>query len=141
MGPFSSGWTEADVEAVIARGDPEELLYVPIVIGMNADDCDRDWVERILIDLSSHPHFNVRSNAILGFGHTARTYRTLSLDKVLPIISGALTDPHQDVRDQANDTANDLLIYLGVVVPGYDVRHTEAFFDAVAAFKRQHHLE
>jgi hypothetical protein len=35
MGPFSEGWTDADVEAVVARSNPDELLYVPIVVGIN----------------------------------------------------------------------------------------------------------
>jgi len=35
MGPFFDGWTEADVDVILARGNPEELLYVPIVVGMN----------------------------------------------------------------------------------------------------------
>ena len=29
MGPFKDGWTESDVEAVIERGDAEDLGYVP----------------------------------------------------------------------------------------------------------------
>lgn len=36
MRPFSEGWTEADIEAAIARNNPDELLRVPIVVGMNA---------------------------------------------------------------------------------------------------------
>jgi hypothetical protein len=37
VGPFDAGWTEEDVDAVLRRNDPDELLYVPIVVGMNAD--------------------------------------------------------------------------------------------------------
>jgi hypothetical protein len=35
MGPFREGWTVADVEAVVARGDPSVLLYVPLVVSMS----------------------------------------------------------------------------------------------------------
>lgn len=120
MGPFVSGWTEADVEAVVARGDPDELLYVPIVVGMNANDCDRKWAEEICLGLAKHPHFNVRGNAVLGFGHIARTCRALNTVAVLPVITAALLDEHEFVRGHAVSAAEDLGVYLGVVVPGME---------------------
>jgi hypothetical protein len=117
MGPFKEGWTEKDVEAVIARGDPGELLYVPIVVGMNAPDCDRGWAEEICFRLAAHPNFNVRGNAILGLGHIARTCRALNLERTIPIISHALTDQDPFVRGQAEGAADDLKVFLGVSVP------------------------
>jgi len=131
MGPFGDGWTEADVEAVIARGSPDELLYVPIVVGMNAPDCDRTWVESICFKLAEHPHFNVRANAILGLGHIARTCGDLNLDRAIPLISRALSDEHEDVRAHANNAACDLQMYLGVLVPGYDGEQTENLLNAI----------
>jgi len=117
MGPFRDGWTEQDVESVIARGIPDELLYVPIVITMDPPDCD--WSEAICLSLAQHPHFNVRGNAVLGFGHLARTCRQLNLTAVIPIIAAALRDEHEYVRGHAEDAAGDLMHYLGVHVPGY----------------------
>jgi len=67
MGPFQDGWTEQDVEAVIARGLPDEPLYVPIAITMGPLDCA--WSERICMALASHGYFNVRGNAVFGFGN------------------------------------------------------------------------
>jgi HEAT repeat protein len=120
MGPFISDWTETDVETVIARGNPSELLYVPIVVGMNAADCDRQWAETICFNLAKHPDFNVRGNAILGLGHIARTCHKLNLERAIPLISKALTDPHKYVRGHAESVAEDLQIYLGVLVSGHD---------------------
>lgn len=117
MGPFRDGWTEQDVDAVIARGLPEELLYVPIVISMDPPDCA--WSERICLALAAHEHFNVRGNAILGFGHLARTCGHLNLAAVIPVISAALGDSHEYVRGHADAAAADLLHYLGVQVPGH----------------------
>lgn len=114
MEPFKQGWMEADVEAVLAEGKPEDLLYVPIVIGMNAPDCDREWAEEICYRLASHPDFNVRGNAVLGLGHIARTCRALNLPVALPVISRALTDAHDYVRGQAECAAEDLQTYLNV---------------------------
>jgi hypothetical protein len=86
MGPFAKDWDEA----AITRDDPNELLYVPIMVGMNAPDFDNLWVQDVCVKLSGHPNFNVRANAMLGFGHIARTRRELDLVRVAPIISVAL---------------------------------------------------
>lgn len=125
MGPFASGWTESDVEAVIARGESSELLYVPIVVGMNADCLDVKWAQDICFRLAGHVDFNVRGNAILGLGHIARTCRELDVEQAVPLIAGALIDNHEFVRGHAESAACDLHIYLGVLVPGYDTQHTD----------------
>ena len=116
MGPFTESWTEADVETVLQRGDPQELLYVPILIGMNAPDCGREWVEGICFGLAEHPHFNVRGNAVLALGHIARTCRALNIDEAAPIIAAALRDEHEFVRNHAQSASEDLETYLGVVI-------------------------
>ncbi len=117
MGPFRDGWTEQDVEVVLARSIPEELLYVPIVITMDPPDCA--WAEAICLSLAEHPHFNVRGNAILGFGHLARACRRLDLAAVSPVVAAALQDEHESVRGHAEDAAGDILRYLGFHIPGY----------------------
>ena len=117
MGPFTDGWTEADAEAVLARGEPDELLYVPIVAGMNADRCRPGWAERVCLELARHPNAKVRGNAILGLGHVARTCRKLDIEQAVPLISAALADPSEYVRGQAVAAADDVSIYLHVVVP------------------------
>lgn len=137
MGPFSDGWVEADVEAVIARGDPAELLYVPIVVGMNAADCERGWAEQICVSLATHEDFTVRGNAILGFGHIARTCRALNTAQIVPIIANALDDAHEYVRGHANNAAMDLHLYLGEIVPGYDLGKTEEMIDAIEEVRRK----
>ena len=64
LGPFKDGWTEQDVELVIARDLPDELLYIPIVMTLDSPDCARSG--RIYLALAAHSHYNVRGNAILG---------------------------------------------------------------------------
>jgi HEAT repeats len=117
MGPFKNEWTLADVEAVIARGEPMDLLYVPIVLGLNAPAFDRAWVERVCFQLAEHPDFNVRGNAVLGLAHIARTCRQLDTLTAVPLIAKALADPHAYVRAHAADAAADLETFLGVRVP------------------------
>lgn len=116
MGPFAPGWTEQDVEEVLERADPQELLYVPILVGMNAADCDREWAEDVCLRLAAHPHFNVRGNALLGLGHIARTCRALNTQAAVPLIASALRDEDEFVRGHATSAAEDLATYLGVVV-------------------------
>src|SRR4051794_36558227 len=110
MGPFRDGWTEAEVEAVIARDDPAEVLYVPIVVSM--DPPDYTWAESVCLRLVSHPHPWVRGNAILGFGHLARTCGRLNEAAVRPLIEAGFRD-EETVRAQAVNAADDVETYLG----------------------------
>ena len=50
--PLEDGWTTDDVEKVIERGIPEELLYVPIFVSMNPPDCQ--WAEDVCLILLGH---------------------------------------------------------------------------------------
>lgn len=129
MGPFKEGWTEADVEAVLSRGVPDEILYIPIVVGMNSDCVDRIWAESMCLALANHPHTQTRCNAMTGLGHIARICGELSQDTVLPAISAALKDANEQVRGYAIGAACDIHHYLGVVVPGYDSDHTEEHYE------------
>ena len=126
MGPFKAGWTIADVEAVLSRGDPDELLYVPIVLGMSAPAFERAWVEQVCFRLADHPHFNVRGNAILGLAHIARTCRALDTQVAIPVVAKALADPHDYVRGHAQNAAEDLEHFLQVRVPGYVSSYTNS---------------
>ena len=118
MGPFKDGWTEKDVEDVIERGDPEELLYVPIVVSM--DPPNPDWSQQVCLRLVDHEHWNVRGNAILGFGHLSRTTGQLDKEVVLPLVMSALGDPHEYVRGHARDAADDIRNYLGWSFPAFE---------------------
>jgi hypothetical protein len=123
MGPFSDGWTEADVDAVIARADPAELLYVPIAVSM--DPPSRVWAERICVQLAAHEDPNVRCNALLGFAHLARIFRSLNQRVVQPIIEAGLRDPSEHVRNRADDVATDIEWYIGWVFADREDRRAE----------------
>jgi len=140
MGPFQNGWTEADVEAMLGRGDPAELLYVPIAVGMNAPDCDRKWAEDICLSLAQHPHWNVRGNAVLGLGHIGRTCGELDEPRVLPVISAALTDPNEFVKGQAEGAAAMLEMHAGILVPGYDGEQTRAILAAIEKLRNENEI-
>jgi hypothetical protein len=110
MGPSNHGWCEEDVETVIRRDDPAELLYAPIVVSMDPPDCA--WAQDVCVRLARHPDPTVRGNAITGFGHLARTCRKLEESVVRPLVEAALRDPHPYVVGHAIDAVEDLIHYL-----------------------------
>jgi hypothetical protein len=111
MNPFKDGWIEADVEAVLDRGDPSQLLYAPITVSLNPPDCV--WAQAICVRLARHPDPNVRGNAICGFGHLARTCGSLDESIVRPLVEAALCDTEQYVYGHAQDAVADLTHHLG----------------------------
>ncbi len=110
MGPFKDGWTEADVEAVLARANPDELLYVPIIVSLTPPDAD--WSFTICKRLATHEDARVRANAMLAFGHLARMCARLD-DSARALLAAALDDPDQNVRFNANDASHDINHFLG----------------------------
>ena len=111
MGPFHEGWTQADVQAVLDRGDPHELLYVPIVISLDPPDCD--WAERICTRLAAYPDATVRGNALVAFGHLARTCGRLNEAVVRPLIEAGLSDTDPTIWAHASDAADEIEQFLG----------------------------
>jgi hypothetical protein len=99
------------VEAAIVRDDPEELLVAVLAAALYSED--PSWAQRICVALSQHKHFNVRGNAMLGFGHLARIHGALDESVVAPVVRSGLRDPHEYVRGQAGTAAEDIEQFLG----------------------------
>jgi hypothetical protein len=111
MNPLSDGWTMEEVEAVLARGEPAELAYVAVCVSMDPPDCD--WAQDVCVRLAAHADPVVRGNAVLGFGHLARTCGTLDPARVRPLLAQALADADAYVRGQAHAAAGDVALSLG----------------------------
>jgi hypothetical protein len=99
-----------EVEAAISRNDADELLYVVLSAALYADD--PAWAEGICLRLAEHENFNVRGNAILGFGHIARIHRQLDGRRVKPVLEAALRDESDYVRGHADAAADDVESFL-----------------------------
>lgn len=112
MGPFEDGWSKEDVESVLERGVPSELLFVPIVVGMAAHDCGANWAQSVCLRLSGHHDERVRANALLGLGHIARTARQLRIEAAAAAIRAGLRDDSALVRGQAEEAASDVRVFL-----------------------------
>lgn len=95
-----------EVESAISKNDPDELLYA--VLSATLYSLNPDWAEDVCLRLSNHENFNVRGNAILGFGHIARIHRKLNKRIIKPIIENALSDESDYVRGQADSAADDV---------------------------------
>ena len=102
--------SKEEVETAISRDDPNELQYAVVSAALYSDD--PNWAEGVCLRLAGHEYFNVRGNAILGFGHIARIHRHLNEGQVKPVIEAALRDESDYVRSQANATADDVEFFL-----------------------------
>jgi len=103
--PFSQ-----EMEKILARNDPEELLSLPIALSLYSEDFEE--AQSLCIRLAHHPHYNVRANALLGFGHLARRFGRLNRAIVTPLVKKGQDDPEEFVRDQANSAADDIAHFL-----------------------------
>lgn len=95
-------FTKAEMEKALVENDVEKLIYVPVFASLYYED--RSFAEEICIKLANHSHGNVRAMAIEGFEHIARIDGQLNEEIIKPIISEALKDDNEIVRDRAEWT-------------------------------------
>jgi hypothetical protein len=107
-----------EVQDALSRDVPAELLRIVIGVALNHEDFH--FGQSLCIRLAYHEHFNVRGNAVLGFGHLARRFRQLDEAHVRPIIEGALADSSEYVRGQAWAAADDIAHFLKWKIAGFD---------------------
>ena len=102
------------ITAALARNDADELLHIPIALSMEPPEEEHPgYAEKICRELARHPNFNVRGNAILGFGHLARTVGAFrDAPAVRAAVSAALADPDAYISGQAHAAADDLAHFL-----------------------------
>jgi hypothetical protein len=107
-----------EVWAVLSRDDAEELRTA--VIGVALHHEDNAFAENVCITLAAHRDEVVRGNALLGFGHLARRFRSLTEATVLPILQSSLSDPSDYVRGQAWAASDDATFFMGWEILGFD---------------------
>lgn len=88
-----------------------KLYMVPIAVSLH--EPDSLLAERVCLTLSTHADWNVRGNAILGFGHLARRFGKLNFGETIrQLVEDALRDANDYVRGQANAAAGDIEFFL-----------------------------
>ncbi|HOY78085.1 MAG TPA: hypothetical protein PLN33_09780 [Hyphomonadaceae bacterium] len=102
------------IEDALARNAADELIYIPISLSMDPPEEEfPGYAERVCRRLAKHDHPNVRGNAILGFGHLARTAGIIwKPNDVRALVEAGLADPDSYVRGQAETAAGDLRHFL-----------------------------
>ncbi len=98
------------VEQALRDDVPDVLLRAVIAVSMHDDDWR--YAQDLCVRLASHPHFNVRGNAVLGFGHIARVHGQLDRPLMQPIIQAALRDESDYIRGQAVCAMDDTAFFL-----------------------------
>jgi hypothetical protein len=113
--PLSDGWTTESIDRMLASGDDTRLHEVPIAISLNPPDCE--WAVAICTELADHSDPTVRGNAVLGFGHLARTCPDVPLsDIVAARLGAALDDAESYVAGQAMSAHEDIVRFRGIVL-------------------------
>lgn len=104
----------SSITVALARNNADELLHLPIALSLNPpEDEHPGYAERICRQLARHAHPNVRGNALLGFGHLARTAGVVrEPDEVRALVEAGLADPDPYVSGQAEAAADDLEHFL-----------------------------
>jgi hypothetical protein len=117
-------WTDAEIHRIIEHGDLRELALVPLVASM--EPTSRVHAEQICLRFASHPDVNVRGNAMEGFGHIARIFRSLNKRLIEPVMEAGMSDPDDWVRGKADDAADDIEWYCGWVFRGREDRRARS---------------
>jgi hypothetical protein len=104
-------WSREAIQRALDSNEPEGLSRAVLAVTFH----DQDWryAQELCVRLSGHRHEIVRGNAVLGFGHIARTHRKLDRQIVRPIIARALKDKEGYVRRQAQAAKDDTEHFLG----------------------------
>lgn len=116
MGPFSDNWTTDQVDEVLAKGDADDLLYVPIVVSMNANSFGAEKAEEICVRLSCHADPRVRGNAVKGLGHIARVTGQFNREDSIECVRAAIADSDELVRSHAQDASSDIYMFTGMKI-------------------------
>ena len=104
----------SEIRAVLTRNAPDELLHLAITLSLAPPEDDHPgYAESVCRQLARHAHPNVRGNALLGFGHLARTVGIIwKPNEVRGLVEAGLADADDYVRGQAETAASDLRHYL-----------------------------
>ena len=98
-------------EALAAGGDVPGVSKA--LIALSLADPDLAWTTAVLMRFTTHASPTIRGNALLGFGHLARRFRSLpGAALVRAAIAAGLADADAFVRGQADSASDDLASFL-----------------------------
>jgi hypothetical protein len=115
--------TNTDIEAAIARDDPNELPLVPLTVALLT--ADPAAAAAVCSRLAGHENPRVRANAIVSLGHLARRFRKLDEGLVRPVIEAGLRDDDEVARSSAQSAADEIHQFLHWTFPGHTFGHSD----------------
>jgi hypothetical protein len=105
--------TRAELDAALDVDDVEALREMVVAVTALGDD--PGLATNLVRRLITHEDEFVRGNAVLGVGHIARRFGSVTPD-LLQKVRAAAIDPSEHVRGHAASAADDLQMFLGVDV-------------------------
>lgn len=105
-----SDYNEEEIKKAIANNEVELLLRMVLSVALYSEDAK--YAQDFCIKFSNHANFNVRGNAILGFGHIARIHGKLDKVIVKTVIENGLDDENEFVRQQSYSAKEDTELFL-----------------------------
>lgn len=102
-------YTDEEIQIIMERQLLEELLYLPLSVGM----FHQDWrvAQNICLRVADHPNANVRANAVMGLAHTARTKGKLEKRLVKPVVLKELRE-NSAFRGTILDAIEDINMFM-----------------------------
>lgn len=83
---------------------------VEAVLSLALQDPDRDWLEELLIStIETSRDAQVRAIAVVSLGHVARIHRSVTRDRVVPVLNRLLDDP--ELGSRAANALEDIDIF------------------------------
>lgn len=102
--------TPHQADEALGRDDVDELRTVGLAAALNWDDLEA--AEALCLRLAAYHDPTVRGNAVLGLGHLARRFGTLSAPSI-GVVESALRDPVAYVAGQAEAAQDDISTFIG----------------------------
>ncbi|WP_233500621.1 hypothetical protein [Paenibacillus antibioticophila] len=102
-------YSDQEIEEMLERQEVEELMYLSLSVGMY----HHNWkfAQDICLRLAQHENPIVRSNAIMGIAHVARTKRKLDKRLVKPIVLKELRE-NKENKGTILDAISDINLFL-----------------------------
>ena len=99
----------------LASNDQSRISRALIAAALN--ESDRLYVESQIVNFLAHPDPFVRGIAALAAGHVARIHRSLTVDRIVPLIKQLLDDANPQTRDTAQNALDDIQMFLVKLKP------------------------
>ncbi len=112
-----ASFTIDDVNEAIARNDPDELPFVPIMVALSSPELAE--AQDVCLRLCAHENHKVRGNAVMSLGHLARRFRALDQNVVKPALEAALNDNDDYVKTLAKSAADEIHQFLHWHISGH----------------------